>query len=205
MRRESLHELDQLHELNRGKYLCNECNFFNLFNPKPLCGFTLVELLAVMAIIAIIAGLTIGAFSYANRRSVESRTKAEIKALELAIEAYKLDKGAYPASANTTRGTVSAAIANSKELYKALSGNSAGTSLAPDSGNRAYFTAFNDGKNGNITKDSGLYYILDPNRSPYNYIAGSPSVQTNKVSFDLWSFGIDGVNDTADDIANWKF
>ena len=59
-------------------------------------GFTLIELLTVMAIIVVLAGLTMGLSSYANRKALESRAKAEIRAMELALEAYKADNGGYP-------------------------------------------------------------------------------------------------------------
>jgi prepilin-type N-terminal cleavage/methylation domain-containing protein len=168
-------------------------------------GFTLVELLAVITIIAALTALTVGVFKYSTSRSAESHIRAEIKALEMALEAYRLDHGTYPASVNsgTTRNE---AIANSKALYQALSGNSAGTGLTPDPGKRCYFAAFRDGKNGNIIKDSDdKYYVVDPVGSPYNYISGFFPAQHNKTSFDLWSYGMDQTHDTSDDIANWKF
>ena len=41
---------------------------------------------------------------------------------------------------------------------------------------------------------------LDPWDNPYQYV--SPGIH-NPDSFDLWSFGPDGVNGTDDDIGNW--
>ncbi len=170
-------------------------------------GFTLIEMLTVLLIIGILAGLVIGLFKIATTKQTESRARAEMKALELAIEAYKQDKGSYPVAINTPRGSEAKAILNSQLLYIALSGNAAGTGLSPDSTNRAYFTAFSSAKNGNLAVSNGQYYIVAPTRDPYNYVSGDLSIQTNKASFDLWFFGINGVNDegTNDDIANWKF
>lgn len=64
--------------------------------------FTLIELMVVVAIIAILAGLTLGGMGYVNRKSAASRAQTEVAALSAAIESYKLDIGAYPPNDTTT-------------------------------------------------------------------------------------------------------
>src|SRR5271170_4348492 len=66
----------------------------NLWNSSP-AGFTLVELLAVLIIIAILAGLIVGAGKYALTKGATSRAQAEIAAMENALEHYKTDNGYY--------------------------------------------------------------------------------------------------------------
>lgn len=63
-------------------------------------GFTLIELLVVVAIIAILAALSLSTLGYVNKKGAESRARSEVAALSSAIDAYKLDRGAYPASNN---------------------------------------------------------------------------------------------------------
>ena len=58
--------------------------------------FTLIEVLVVMVIIAILAAMTVGAVKHASTRSTEARISTEIKSLEVALEAYKLDNGVFP-------------------------------------------------------------------------------------------------------------
>ena len=58
--------------------------------------FTLVELLMVISIIGIIAGLTVAAIGAARGKKEESAVKAQLAKLELAIESYKKQFGAYP-------------------------------------------------------------------------------------------------------------
>ncbi len=86
---------------------------------RGLAAFTLIELLAVMTIILILAGLILAIAGNANYKAAQSRAQGEIKALSAACEAYKTDNGAYPrvtkaqnATDNTdgldARGTTSA-------------------------------------------------------------------------------------------------
>jgi len=60
--------------------------------------FTLVELMVVMAIIAILATFSMGIYGSAKRKGVESRLKTELAAIELALENYKAKNSQYPYS-----------------------------------------------------------------------------------------------------------
>ncbi|MDD5351506.1 MAG: prepilin-type N-terminal cleavage/methylation domain-containing protein [Chthoniobacteraceae bacterium] len=65
-----------------------------------LRGFTLVELLVVISIITILAGLTLSTVSYAQNKAARDLAKAEIAGLEVGLESYKADNGDYPRSSN---------------------------------------------------------------------------------------------------------
>ena len=58
--------------------------------------FTIIELLIVMAIIIVLAGLIIATSGYVQEKSKRSRTEAEIAAMSAALESYKADNGIYP-------------------------------------------------------------------------------------------------------------
>lgn len=58
--------------------------------------FTLIELLAVMTIILVLAGLIINIASSAQYNSAKGRATSEIAAIATALENYKTDNGAYP-------------------------------------------------------------------------------------------------------------
>jgi len=60
--------------------------------------FTLVELLAVITIIGILAGLTLGAAGAVRRHGATSTAKAEIAALQAACERFYADNNAYPSN-----------------------------------------------------------------------------------------------------------
>ena len=63
---------------------------------RHFAGFTLIELMVVVTIIAILAGLALSSMGYVNRKGAESRARSEVAALSAAIEAFKLDRGSYP-------------------------------------------------------------------------------------------------------------
>lgn len=64
-------------------------------------GFTLIELMLVVTVIAILAGLTLAAMSGINQRAARDRAKGEIAAIVNAIESYKIQTGAYPTNMGT--------------------------------------------------------------------------------------------------------
>ncbi len=61
-------------------------------------GFTLLELLAVMAIIAILSGLGTKGYNLARRQTKETRAKAELEIIRAALEEYRVEFGRYPKS-----------------------------------------------------------------------------------------------------------
>ena len=60
--------------------------------------FTLIELLVVVAIIAIIAAIAVPNFLEAQTQAKVSRARADMRTLNTAIEAYRVDANTYPPS-----------------------------------------------------------------------------------------------------------
>ncbi len=100
--------------------------------------FTLIEMLVVMAVIALLAGIILSLHGLVQRSAARSRAEGEIAAMSMACNSYKADFGSYPQDApspGTDPDTVqlcplldgdptaakykSASLA----LYKALSGD----------------------------------------------------------------------------------
>jgi type II secretion system protein G len=68
-------------------------------------GFTLIELVIVIAILAILSGVLVPRVSNHLRSARDARRLADIKSVRNAIEQYFLDHGQYPApNANSTFG-----------------------------------------------------------------------------------------------------
>lgn len=80
--------------------------------------FTMIELLAVMAIIAALAGLGAGGYSFAMHKVRVSRTQARIAQISTALETLKQKYGFYPRT--MTSGTNS-----DYRLYVNLNSNAA--------------------------------------------------------------------------------
>ncbi len=66
------------------------------FQPALRRAFTLIELLIVVAIIAILAAIAVPNFLEAQTRSKVSRVKADMRSLATALEAYYVDDNRYP-------------------------------------------------------------------------------------------------------------
>src|SRR5205807_4071811 len=58
--------------------------------------FTILELLVVMTIIIVLAGLILSTAGYVQKKGARSRAEAEIAAISAALESYKADNGIYP-------------------------------------------------------------------------------------------------------------
>lgn len=59
-------------------------------------GFTLVELLVVMAILGVLVTLVVGGFRTAQMRGRDSKRKSDLKEIANALEVFYSDHGKYP-------------------------------------------------------------------------------------------------------------
>jgi len=59
-------------------------------------GFTLVELLTVIAIISVLAAILFPVFSSAREKARQTRCQSNLSQLAIALKAYRLDHGKYP-------------------------------------------------------------------------------------------------------------
>lgn len=73
-------------------------------------GFTIVELLIVIVVIALLAAISIVAYTGIQARARDSQRQQDVKVITQALEMYYLDHGRYPASSCTDScGSVNAA------------------------------------------------------------------------------------------------
>src|SRR5437764_8669616 len=80
-----------------------ECSSFVIRHSsfRAIGAFTIIELLIVMAIIIVLAGLILATAGYVQKKGYRSRAEAEIAAISAALENYKADNGIYPANNDT--------------------------------------------------------------------------------------------------------
>ncbi len=172
---------------------------------KP--AFTLIELIAVITIIVILAVLIVGSFGFVTERQKEEKAKVQIALLSKAIEEYKLDMGAYPATPDSADGNTSGRSLTYLVLYPKLffEGYDYANQGSPTTWTKAtkiYLPDLNP-----VTSKQGWVDIVaavptsaninDPWGSPYCYRsgkspAGAANPKTMNPDFDLWSMGKDG-------------
>ena len=73
---------------------------------NPARGFTIIELLIVIVVIAILAAITIVAYNGIQQRARDSQRASDMAVLQKALEMYYADNGEYPASGGTTMTNV---------------------------------------------------------------------------------------------------
>lgn len=69
---------------------------FRNFQKVRSRGFTLIEIMVVIVILGILAGLVLPRFMGRTEEAKKVKAKLQIENLEAALKLYKLDNGAYP-------------------------------------------------------------------------------------------------------------
>jgi type IV pilus assembly protein PilA len=88
-------------------------------NLKKASGFTIVELLIVIVVIAILAAITIVAYSGITARAKNSQAQSNVESVQKVAEAYNADSGAYPSTAaQFTAGSLSTHLPTGVTLVK---------------------------------------------------------------------------------------
>ena len=160
--------------------------------------FTLIELILVVGIIIVLAGLVLSTVGYARKKGARARAETEIAALSAACENYNADNGVYPR--DTTNNTTDNLDPRTNGDPRTTGYNFASfylyTQLSGDtSGNRSptgkSYMAFKPnmllpaGGAGTVTA------IADPFGNSYGYStaqAANPGGITGyNPTFDLWS------------------
>jgi general secretion pathway protein G len=163
---------------------------------KNTQAFSLIELLAVMTIILIIAGFFVGVGGPARESAKKRKAEVMISALEVAIGMYKADTGVYPVTDGGTGCT---------NLYDRLT-----NTAVWGSGGSTPMTGWGGPYMEFKSEDISGGQIKDPWSRVYRY---KTLGDHNTNSFDLWSIGPDNQDDNPntnpgatapnDDRTNW--
>lgn len=141
--------------------------------------FTLIELLTVLAIVAILSAIVLGAGRRVTEAGRIARAKAELAALAAALEGYRRQQGEYPATGDAAvllqsligkRGPMQAAVSVRARIDLAR--------FATDAGKDPFSAA-----------DAVL---VDPWGQPYRYIYKVPAAGWTNPGYVLYSIGPDG-------------
>jgi prepilin-type N-terminal cleavage/methylation domain-containing protein len=96
--------------------------------------FTLIELIVVVGIITILAGLVLSTAGYARKKGARARAETEIAAMSAACESYKADNAVYPRdpTPNTTTDKLNAKT-DGNPMPSPTPGNPSGATYPPAS------------------------------------------------------------------------
>jgi prepilin-type N-terminal cleavage/methylation domain-containing protein len=181
-------------------------------------GFSLVELLTVIAIISILIVMSVQGFAYGQRVLKRSTTETLMEAIKSGLQNYQRDFGEYPNPNRDDEIVIVDGkeynISSAKMLYQAITGDGYGEiylEVAPQD----LPSEVSDGKiegaehknvkykdypsKGYITDG---YYMVDGYGRPFQYIPtkGKQAGQINETintHYDLWSYAEDFENTKA--------
>ncbi len=177
--------------------------------------FTLIELLTVISIIVILAGLTIGIISIAQKKSFQSQAQNQMDLIATALTKYYEKWGEYPPYTETASDTRGGQV-----LYQALTGDGddllggdrASDGKLDEAENRAsrdFRLISPDGDNNGLIGQDGesKYTLKDPFDNAWQYRTydkKNPNA-THNNTYDVWSFGDDKTGKQERKwIKNWK-
>jgi len=146
---------------NQESKISNSRSSLNPLTPRrSSAAFTLIELLAVITVIGILAGLTLGAAGAVRRHGATSTAKAEVAALQAACDRFYADNSTYPIG--TASPTTVTAPAGATALFTNLVG-SATLTAAPTT--KRYF----EPKPAMVYTNGTPNYFVDPWGYAYGY------------------------------------
>jgi general secretion pathway protein G len=184
--------------------------------PATTSAFTILELLIVISIIIVLAGLILATSGYVQKKGARSRAEAEIAAISAALENYKADNGIYPTHTDTvaldptTDVDPSTTLPNkyskaSLYLYEQLSGDSDGDRVVEQP--KSYLQFKPNMLLPPPPSTATIQAIRDPFGNSYGYStskANDPPGPGFNPTFDLWSTaGGRGTSDISQWIKNW--
>jgi len=166
---------------SRGVYVKRLTNCAGARRGERCCNaFTLIELVLVVGIIIVLAGLVLSTVGYARKKGARARAETEIAAMSAACENYKADNAVYPAYSGTT---------GAHALYQGLSGDgndaiggATASTGTPGSSGKSYMTLKPNMLSPN--PPDATTRVIDPFSNDYNY--RSPGTN-NIATFDLWT------------------
>lgn len=141
--------------------------------------FTLLELLVVIALVAMLTALVLGGGQFANERARTARARTELAALSVALEAYRQNYGDYPQTDDEAR------------LLQSLLGRRGPTNVVV--AGRPLLEAAKFATAGARDPFADTTAVLvDPWDQPYVYAYKVPAVGWSNPGYVLYSPGPDG-------------
>lgn len=130
--------------------------------PKKAYGFTIVELLIVIVIIAILAAITVVAYNGLQARANDSERISDLNAMSKALMQYHLENGSFPNTAPNP-GSSTWEISSDPEFLISLNSTVPGANFSPPGPqtltNGYWYHRFNAGQFG-CPASLGQFFVL---------------------------------------------
>lgn len=144
---------------------------------KNIFGFTLIELMIVIAILGILTFLISGNFFQSLKRGRDTRRKADVQNIQKAIEIYYEDKNAYPPDDFLTQTKLcyfdGSAYDCDKKVYmqRLPEDPTVGQYVYETDANGTYYKLYSCIENDQDTS-SGIKLAVDGTQDPSGYMSG---------------------------------
>ena len=177
------------------------------FRLQRACSFTLIELMVVVAIIGLLAGILLAAAGGVRNQAARSQAKAEIAAIEAGLARYQMDFGGYPVASNISTNGGAYALNPTASQY--IGSGNAGQILFTKLWGATNYTDTTPGRKQylnvkpSMVNTSGVNYFIDPWGYAYGYYwSGTNSLFGGAVP-DVWSTGGQNGTGTQTNRAKW--
>ena len=158
-------------------------------------GFTIVELLIVIVVIAILAAISIVAYNGIQQRGRMATRASDVSSIQKALEIYRADNGVYPAALATTAANLPTGFAgsygcvtcyaysvstNSSWLKTMLDANTISQAIKdPINNNSNFYTYWTSDTGWPANGCTGPFYILVVESPGAGTLKGSRAVNCN--------------------------
>lgn len=186
---------------------------------RQTAGFTLIEMLVVIGIIALLATIAVPAANGVLQRARALQAKTMMKGVEVAVNAYKSEYGRLPLAAGSS-GEVTYALGpggegdNGLDLLETLMADTNQVTTNPRQ-IKFYDPPTAKGNRNGYVEDVGLVdpwgngitllinydYETTPISNPYAHLTGEPE-NLNSAAI-LYSSGPDRISNNKDDVRSW--
>ena len=137
-------------------------------------GFTLMEMLVVLAILVLLAGMVLPKVLGSSKKANIQAAEVQIRGLKAALDRYALDTNVYPTTEQGLQALVAQPEGSEESAIRGWDGSYLDSDELPK----------------------------DPWGNAYQY--ESPPTHGTGDTPDIWSFGPDGQDQTEDDVVSWS-